>query len=210
MSIQKRSKAGRLPHNAVKRAVTNDVKKISGYAAVFYDRSNPGTQYQLWANCFERIRPSAFDRAIAEAQDVRGLFNHDDDWVLGRVSSGTLRLSVDSTGLAYEIDESETDPQWASVCSMVDRGDVDGSSFSFMPTSVTWEQEEIDGVKIDVRWLNDLDLFDVGPVTFPAYSAATSFCSAVSDSERRSLEAERNRYLGQIEAVSIRARLVSL
>lgn len=206
---QKRS-AGKLAHNRVSRAAEKGSGVIRGYGAVFWDASNPGTQYELWANCFERIRPNAFDRALSEAQDVRGLFNHDDEWVLGRVSSGTLRLSVDSVGLAYEIDESTTDPHWLSVASMVDRGDVDGSSFSFMPASVTWEQQTIDGVTTEIRWINDVDLFDVGPVTFPAYEAAGSGRSGVCDDERRSLMVERNRYIGEIELVSIRARVASL
>lgn len=206
---QKRS-AGKLAHNRVSRAAEKGSGLIRGYGAVFWEPSNPGTQYQLWANCFERIRPNAFDRALAEAQDVRGLFNHDDEWVLGRVSSGTLRLSIDSVGLAYEIDESTTDPHWLSVASMVDRGDIDGSSFSFIPTSTTWEQQTIDGVTIDIRWINDVDLFDVGPVTFPAYESASSGRSGVCESEYRSLLVERNRYLGEIESVSIRARVASL
>ncbi len=206
---QKRS-SGKLAHNRVSRAAEKGGGVVRGYGAVFWDVTNPGTQYQLWANCFERIRPGAFDRALAEAQDVRGLFNHDDEWVLGRVSSGTLRLSVDSIGLAYEIDESTTDPHWLSVSSMVDRGDVDGSSFSFMPASVTWEQQETEGGIIEVRWINDVDLFDVGPVTFPAYESATSGRSGVCDDERRSLTVERNRFLGEIESVAIRARVASL
>lgn len=207
--IQKRS-SGKLSHNRVSRAVESDSKVVRGYAAVFYDPSNRGTEYRLWSNCFERIRPGAFDRALAEKQDVRGLFNHDADWVLGRVSSGTLRLSSDATGLRYELDESDSSPMWSSVASMIDRGDVDGSSFSFIPTSVTWEQATIEGTTIDIRWVNDVDLFDVGPVTFPAYESASSGRSGVCEDERRSLTVERNRYFGEIESVLIRARIASL
>lgn len=207
--IQKRSTA-KLAHNRVTRAAESNGGKVRGYGAVFWDASNAGTQYRLWQNCYERIRPTAFNRALAENQDVRGLFNHDDEWVLGRVSSGTLRLSVDSVGLAYEIDESMTDPHWISVACKIDRGDVDGSSFSFMPTSVTWEQQTIDGETMEIRWIDDVDLFDVGPVTFPAYESAGSGRSGVCDNEYRSLLVERNRYFGEIESVAIKARLASL
>lgn len=210
MSIQKRSTAS-LAHNRVSRAAEVGSGVVRGYGAVFWDQSNTGTQYQLWENCFERIRPAAFDRAIAEKQDVRALFNHDPSWVLGRLSAGTLRLSIDALGLGYEIDQSTDDPQWASVASKIDRGDIDGSSFSFRPRSVTWEQQEIDGSVIEVRWINDVDLFDVGPVTFPAYDAAGAGRSGgVCDQEHQSLLVERNRYFSEIESVAIRQRIASL
>jgi HK97 family phage prohead protease len=178
---------------------------------VFYDENRAAeTEYWLWDDIVERIRPGAFDRAIREQQDVRALFNHSMDWVLGRTKSGTLRLSVDSIGLFYEVDDNESDPQWASVSAKIKRGDVDGSSFAFSATSVTWTTETRDGKRFDVRWINDLDLFDVGPVTFPAYSGSTSERSRVNDSEYRSLVQERDMQIWEEPYVAMRTRLVSL
>ena len=77
---------------------------ISGYAAVYHRSEDAGTQYQLMDSYYERIKPGAFDRALAEKQDVRALFNHDANHVLGRTTSGTCRLSCDSVGLRYEVD----------------------------------------------------------------------------------------------------------
>ena len=207
--------------NAVTRADATTADKvgkvIKGYAAVFYNESDPATQFQLWENTYERIRPGAFNRAIAEAQDVRGLFNHSDEWVLGRTTSGTCRLSVDDVGLAYEIDESANDPQWVSVANKIERGDIDGSSFCFVARNVTWQTiTDAEGVTTEIRWINDCDLYDVGPVTFPAYQATSSSCedsarsSGVNLHERRELEKEKRQYQAEIESVYVRCKEVCL
>ncbi len=90
-------------------------KVIRGIAAVYYNAADPQTEYWLWDDIVERLMPGVFDRAIKENQDVRGLYNHDSDHLLGRVSSGTLRLSVSATGLHYEIDQDPNDPDHTSV-----------------------------------------------------------------------------------------------
>jgi HK97 family phage prohead protease len=74
-------------------------KAIVGYGAVFYSDTDPGTEYWLWGDVVERISPGAFDRALKERHDARGLFNHDPSNLLGRVTNGTMRLSVDRKGL---------------------------------------------------------------------------------------------------------------
>ena len=66
--------------------------------------------------------PNAFDRALAESDDVRGLFNHDPDNLLGRTSSGTMRLSVDKKGLLYETDPGDTNVG-RDVVQHIKRGD---------------------------------------------------------------------------------------
>ena len=142
---------------------------LAGYAAVFYDPADPGTQYELWTGFVERIAPGAFDRAIRERQDVRGLFNHDSDGLLGRLPAGTLRLAVNAVGLLYEIDLPDTQTG-RDVATLVARGDVTGASFSFMPV-VSQYLEEPD---LTIRTLLDVDLYDVGPVTYPAYEATTA------------------------------------
>ena len=93
---------------AVRATKREDGKPIiAGYGAVFYD-GTPETEYKLWDDMVERIMPGAFDRAISEKHDVRGLFNHDPNHVLGRTKSGTMKLSVDSKGLADEIETGAT------------------------------------------------------------------------------------------------------
>lgn len=140
---------------------------IEGYASVFWN-DQPTTQYMLYDDLAERIMPGCFDRAMKE-DDVRALFNHDASFLLGRNKSGTLRLSTDRTGLKYSIDPGETVFSRA-VVDHLRRGDVTGSSFSFIPTEVLWREEDA----LVVREIHDVILFDVGPVTYPAYEATTS------------------------------------
>jgi uncharacterized protein len=147
---------------------------ISGYAAVFWDPNDVGSEYSLYSDIVERIRPGAFDRAVRE-DDVRGLYNHEECEVLGRTKSGTLRLSVDLKGLRYEIDPPDTETG-NDVVTLLERGDIDGSSFQFEATRVTWEEFKAnpDAPTKYVRWIEEVKLYDVGPVTFPAYTSATS------------------------------------
>lgn len=148
-------------------------------AAVYYNSADPaGTQYQLWDNVFERILPGAFDKAITR-DDVRGLQNHDPRLLLGRSKSKTLSLSLTSDGLRYEIIPPNTTAGRDTIESL-SRGDIDGSSFAFAITrgGVEWTQEVVDvrgaQVTLDIRNIKDVSLYDVGPVTYPAYTATSS------------------------------------
>jgi len=145
------------------------VPEISGYGAVFYREDDAGTEYRLWDDVYERIMSSAFS-GIADS-DVRSFFNHNPDVVLGRSLSGTLTLSVDSVGLRYSVTPPDA---YQHVVESVKRGDVDGSSFMFVPTETTWRDETHDERTITIREINAVELYEVGPVTFPAYEATTA------------------------------------
>lgn len=135
---------------------------ITGYAAVFYN-GTAQTEYQIGRNTFERIREDAFNAAIRN-DDVVGLFNHDQDNVLGRTSAGTMRLSIDQRGLKYEIDPADTELH-KRVAVAQQRGDVPGSSFGF----VVLDEGEFADDGRRIREIRNVQLFDVGPVTYPAY-----------------------------------------
>lgn len=141
---------------------------ISGYAARYYVPGDSTTEFLLWENAVERIKPGAFDQAL-QSSDVRALFNHDPNYVLGRNKSGTLQLASDDRGLSYEITPSNT-TAYRDVAEMLARGDVSGSSFRFRVVDESWTKEN--GLK--VREIRSLELLDVGPVTFPAYEGASS------------------------------------
>lgn len=141
---------------------------IIGHAAVFYD-GTPGTQFELGPGYVERMAPTAFDAAVRGNNgggDIVGLFNHDMSLVLGRVSAGTLRLSIDKRGLRYEIDENST-TIFADVEESQRIGNVIGSSLGFRATE---ERHFRDG-NLDVREIVSMEIRDVGPVTYPAYDA---------------------------------------
>jgi len=195
------------PVSLSKRA--DGARVISGYAAVFYDAGNPGTEYQLWDTVYERIAPGAFNRAIAEAQDVVGCFNHDDGVLLGRTANGTVRLQVDAVGLRYEIDVNEQDPEAVSVAAKIERGDLRGSSFAFIAKS--WTYTEVGDVVI--REITDCDLYDVCPVTIPAYEATST--AIRSDSERAAIQREIEKLRAKRdaeadEALKVRLRMLDL
>ncbi len=160
---------------------------LFGHAAVYYDGS-PETQFELWPGVVERIMPRAFDRAVKE-DDVRALFNHDPSMVLGRKSAKTLSLSADSRGLGYEISLGESSVA-KDTRDFVRRGEVTGSSFSFITTDERWVKEE----GLEVRQILGVQLFDVGPVTFPAYEGTTAGARGLAavaafDDAKRSREA---------------------
>lgn len=155
------------PVSLSKRADESPV--IEGHGAVFYDGTE-ATEYELWRGVKERVMPGAFNRSLAEAQDVRGLFNHDPNLILGRTSAGTMTLKVDKRGLRYEIEPGDTTVA-KDVMSHLKRKDVTGSSFSFRVVKEAWIKRE-DGTEI--REIHDVDLYDVGPVTFPAYPGSDS------------------------------------
>lgn len=135
--------------------------QIVGYAAVFNTRSA-----LLFGTFVEEISPSAFDDVMGD--DVRALFNHDPNFVLGRTRSSTLRLEIDSRGLAYTIDPPDTQTVRDLVLTPLKRGDVTGSSFGFRVADDgdEWRREG----EIVVRTIHKLaSLRDVSPVTYPAY-----------------------------------------
>ena len=141
------------------RAITDEagLRHIVGYAAVFNSLSEDLGGFR------EKIDPGAFADTL-NTGDVRALKNHNSDYVLGRNKSGTLTLSEDQRGL--KIDIMPPDAQWAKdLMVSIDRKDVDQMSFGFRTIDQMWEGEYPD----EIRTLMKVELFDVSPVTFPAY-----------------------------------------
>ena len=96
--------------------------------------------------------------------DVRVLFNHDPNQILGRTKSGTARVGVDEKGLWYEV---ELPKSADSLREAVERGDIDQSSWGFFLKKDSWEKRE--GTDKQHRVLLDVEMvFDASPVTFPA------------------------------------------
>jgi uncharacterized protein len=144
-------------------------RKLAGYAAIFNSFSEDLGGFR------EIIRPGTFSRALANNADVRALVDHDSTLILGRTKSGTLRLREDERGLRYEIDLPNT-RVGNDIAESVKRGDVSGSSFAFRAVKDSWRTEN----GSDVRELHDVDLFDVGPVTYPAYVATEASLRALN------------------------------
>lgn len=165
---------------------------ITGYAAVYHRSGDPSTEYELWQGARERIMPGAFDEAIKK-DDVRALFNHDPSMVLGRNKAGTLRLSVDDIGLRYEVTPANTSI-YKDVVELLKRGDVDGSSFQFRTIEDKWTREG----NSEIRELRKVQLFDVGPVSFPAYEGASS--GVRSDEDAQDAKRSRDEWQASVKA----------
>jgi len=141
------------------RAIITEDKTptFSGYAAVFDSLSEDLGGFR------ETINPGAFRDSVG-VDDVRALFNHDPNYVLGRNRSGTLRLVEDEKGLRFDVEA--PDVQWArDLAESVQRGDIDQCSFGFYCQDSAWRDQ--DGTP--VRELRKCQLFDVSIVTYPAY-----------------------------------------
>ena len=132
---------------------------LSGYFIKFDEVT------ELWLGYFEVIKREGVEKAIQNA-DIRALFNHDDSLVLGRTGNGTVTLGVDEIGLFGDIIINKEDPQAIGAYARVQRGDVVGCSFGFIPIKINTEERD-DGSYLDT--ILELEIFEVSPCTFPAY-----------------------------------------
>jgi len=163
-------------------SISATADKISGYASVFYDGS-PKTEYKIGPNHYERISRDAFTGSIQNKKDVIASYDHKYDQVLARTSAGTLNLSIDSKGLRYEFAYDGTDPDHQRCLAKIKRKEVVGSSFTGKSLNELWTKENDRFIKT----ITEIDLMEVAPVVFPAYSG-TKRSDELSPSEVRQVE----------------------
>ena len=154
------------------RAEDGEAPRLEGYASVFSSRTDLGY-------FTEEIAPGAFSDVLDN--DVRALFNHSPDHVLGRTKAGTLRIAQDERGLRYSVDLNTDDPDAMTLLARVKRGDITGSSFSFTVAEDEWDYEQDPSHRKITRIGK---LFDVAPVTYPAYSEAHVSARAKEQAEQ--------------------------
>jgi len=181
-------KESRFLTESVQLRSSDDVESrmVFGYAAKFNRQSeNLGSSnYQF----YEIIEPGAFDDVLND--DVRALFNHESSAILARSKNGqgSLKIGVDSVGLFYEFEAPDTQVGRDLVTSLK-RGDVDQSSFSFTVSKEgeVWESsQDGDGPTIYKRTIKKVSrLFDVSPVTYPAYPDATVALRSLEDFQKQ-------------------------
>ena len=170
---------------------TDDDLYLEGYFARFNEN------YEVWKGATESIAPGAFTNSVN--QDVRALFNHNDDLILGRTSNGTLELKQDDKGLWGKIKINKKDSDAMNAYERIARGDITGCSFGFGIKS----QEETISDDGSIHWtLTEIDpLVEVSPCTFPAYQA-TSISSRGKDVEqikKRMSEAWKSKMLNRLK-----------
>lgn len=198
----------RLPVEDVEiREADDGSMSLRGYAAVFNSLSEP-----IFGMFRERIAPGAFMRSIADGDhDVYALWQHDSSFPLARKSKGTLRLAEDKRGLAVEIDLPATS-YGRDAAEAVRSGLVDKMSFGFgVPEGgdrLTDERSE-DGFPI--RELTDVELYEVSPVTFPAYpDTQLSARSLEAVESMKAVDAEADEAVAALDRYDIRRRRLDM
>lgn len=156
---------------------------IQGYAALF------NTRTVIWGMFEEEIAPGAFTRALKEKQDIRSLFNHDANVVLGRTTNGSMKLTEDETGLWTETTPPDTQ-QARDVVENIRVGNVSGMSFMFQIRKQEWIFSD-DAKVLDRRVITDVDLYEAGPVVFPAYEETSVGLRSLAEQSYQSAKAER-------------------
>lgn len=166
-----------MKNNIERRFLTQPIKKTvrgegdektplaEGYAAVFDTRADLG-----WFT--EEIEKGAFDDVLKD--DTRALFNHDPNMILARSKNGqgTLELFVDDKGLGYRFEIPDT-TAGRDLATNMDLGNIDQSSFGFAIKEDEWVYSE-DRSEPDHRIIKKFArLYDVSPVTYPAYTDTT-------------------------------------
>ena len=137
-------------------------RTVEGYASVFNSMSEDLGGFR------EIILPGAFSEVLDN--DVRALYNHDSNYLLARTTSGTLELKEDDKGLYYRFEMPNTS-YGNDMLELFRRGDLSQSSFGFTVEKDSWRMQ--DGQH--VRYIERVgSLFDVSPVVYPAYTAASS------------------------------------
>ena len=167
------------PVTLEKREAEGESRKISGYAAVFEQKTKIGTWYE------EQIARGAFDECDFSRCVLN--FNHDDNNLLGRVSSGTLKLEIDEKGLRFECELPDTTTA-NDILTLIRRGDIEGCSFAFVVRESYWEWlSDEDPAQLDQRTIMKIsEVFDVSVVTHPAYEQTSV--------DARSAEAAREQH----------------
>ena len=164
-AIERRFTANRArilaPSGPIRPGLAGDrAPRLIGLAAVYGAES---ALPEVGEKFVEVLARGCFDRTLREMPDVRCVFNDRRGAVLGRAASGTLRLRLLEVGLGFEVSLPETD-HGRSAAELVARGDVDGCSIGF---NVVRENLTVRADGTLVSTLVDVDLFYVGPATFP-------------------------------------------
>jgi uncharacterized protein len=134
-------------------------KTLSGYAIVFNSRSNN------LGNFVEVVNPSAVVDTLRDNKDVLLLRDHDPKILLGRTSSGTLKINTDNTGVFFRCVLPDTS-QANDVATLVERRDLQGCSFSFNCLDDAWAKDASGQL---IRTLKKINISELSIVSIPAY-----------------------------------------
>lgn len=165
----------------------NGKRFLDGYFAVF------DQPYEVYPGWIETVAPGAFSRTLREGKDVKVLWNHNTDLVLGSTENRTAHLSEDDVGLHGPVEINEEDQDAKNAIARVARGDVRGCSFGF---EIRGMEESWDENGTYRTRLTDVELFEVSPCTFPAYAQTSITARAketLEDAKKKLVEAREKK-----------------
>lgn len=175
--------------------------KIRGYAALYNVLSDDLGGFR------EQIATGAFTRAAKE-DDVRALVNHDPSLIIGRTKAGTLTLRDDDTGLWFELTPPDTQVG-RDIVTSIRRGDIDQMSFGFRVAPGGDQWMWANGTAL--RTVKDVELFDISPVTYPAYpQTSVSARSQVDALKKANGQAAGGTDQSDVQALARRQMLMRL
>jgi len=146
-------------------------QSLIGYAVRWDKLSVP-----IYGSFRERVRAGAFTESL-KSNNVRALWNHNSDFVLGSTGGKTMTLREDDKGLYFEIDLPDTQIGRDAAIT-IQRGDVTGMSFGFNTRKQEWDETDPKNV---IRTLIDVDLREISPTPFPAYQQTKVGVRSVDD-----------------------------
>jgi HK97 family phage prohead protease len=165
------------PDATVLRAgATADGNTMVGHFAVFNSWTRIASAFE--GTFMERIAPGAFDDTFrSKASQIRVLYDHGADPQVGNKPLGTPEvLREDGTGAYYEV--SLFDSSYVNELKPALRAGQLGSSFRFKVLDEQWhapsERTADNPEMLEERTITAVDLYEFGPVTFPAYADATA------------------------------------
>lgn len=144
-------------HSAVELRVDGPARRLTGYAAVFGVEADIGGQF------FETLRAGCFQSSLAGQDDIAALVDHESSRLIGRRSSGTLKLAEDARGLSFDISVPDT-TVGRDLIELAKRGDLPGCSFGFTDAVDEWRDRQH-------RELRSVRLIEISIITggTPAY-----------------------------------------
>jgi len=198
-----------IQYRASKSDIQAEENKIKGYAVVYNSLSEPLNfgNYSFR----EKILPGAFDRVLSEERDIKCLFNHDKNKVIGRTTNNTLQLRSDEKGLYFECEYNPEITWQNDLVKSMKRGDIDQCSFAFTIDSKGKKETTVENDS-EVNTLREIseikDLYEVSVVTFPAYKETEAYardCQALIDSyekeKQKKEEAEKQKEIDIVETM---------
>lgn len=161
---------------------TPDQQQFAGHAAVFNVRTAIGNP--LTWGFYEQVNEGAFAKTLKEG-DARFLVDHDTSLLVARVSANDLRLEEDGIGLAVDADLDTEVSYVRDLVRNVEKRRITGMSFGFQVVKDDWATEEVEtndgnAAEVEIRTIQEVRLFEVSAVTFPAYEETDAALRALS------------------------------